>query len=136
MFIVYRIGEFAQKIGRSAGTVRRWEHEGRIQARRGSTGQRRFTDIDVRAVPRRGFDDTSRKTGVYCRVSSPRQKDNLASQVAAMEQFFLANQESLSPRQEMVVDLVTIVHTFSGCFDGLRRYETTLEDELSGEVIG
>jgi predicted site-specific integrase-resolvase len=67
-------------------------------------------------------------------VSSPRQKDNLASQVAATEQFFPVNQESLSPRQEMVEELVTIVHTFSGCLDGLRRHEKTLKDELSGEV--
>jgi predicted site-specific integrase-resolvase len=37
---VYRIGEFAKRVGRSASTVRRWEREGRIQARRGPTGQR------------------------------------------------------------------------------------------------
>ncbi len=199
---MYRIGEFAQKIGRSASTVRRWEREGRIQARRGPSGQRYFTDADVRAVLRPGFDGTTRKTVVYCRVSSPGQKDDLASQVTAMEQFCLArglavdewitevgggmnftrrkflnvmdavergeiatvvvahkdrlarfgfdylnhvaarngceilvvNQESLSPQQEMVEDLLTIVHTFSSRLSGLRRYEKTLKDELSGEM--
>lgn len=40
MVNMYRIGEFVQKIGCSASTVRRWEREGCIQARRGPAGQR------------------------------------------------------------------------------------------------
>jgi predicted site-specific integrase-resolvase len=195
---VYRIGEFAKRVGRSAGTVRRWEREGRIQARRGPTGQRYFDESDIRKVLQLGFDDRSRKTVVYCRVSSPGQKDDLASQVKAMEQFCIArgltvdewlteigggmnltrrrflavmdaiergeiatlviahkdrlarfgfdylehvakkndcdivvaNQQSLSPDQELVQDLLAVVHTFSCRLDGLRRYEKTLKDEL------
>jgi predicted site-specific integrase-resolvase len=42
----------------------------------------------------------------------------------------VANQESLSPRQELVEDLLAIVHTFSCRLYGLRRYEKTLKDEL------
>ncbi len=158
--------------------------------------------MDVRKVLQPGFDEAKRKTVVYCRVSSPGQKDDLASQVAAMEQFCLArglavdewvtevgggmnlvrgkflnlmdavergdvailviahkdrlarfgfdylnhvatkngceilvvNQEPLSPQQEMVEDLLAIVHTFSCRLDGLRRYEKTLKEELSGEA--
>ncbi|SMD20637.1 Predicted site-specific integrase-resolvase [Kibdelosporangium aridum] len=158
--------------------------------------------MDVRKVLQPGFDEAKRKTVVYCRVSSPGQRDDLASQVAAMEQFCLArglavdewvtevgggmnlvrgkflnlmdavergdvailviahkdrlarfgfdylnhvatkngceilvvNQESLSPQQEMVEDLLAIVHTFSCRLDGLRRYEKTLKEELSGEA--
>ena len=139
---------------------------------------------------------------MYCRVSSPGQKDDLASQVAAMGQFCLArglavdeviqetgggmnlrrrkflalmddieqgrvavlviahkdrlarfgfdylehvaarngceiivaNQESLSPQQELVEDLLAIVHTFSCRLYGLRRYEKTLKDELRGRL--
>jgi predicted site-specific integrase-resolvase len=195
---VYRIGEFAKRVGRSAGTVRRWEREGRIQARRGPTGQRYFDESDIRKVLQLGFDDRSRKTVVYCRVSSPGQKDDLASQVKAMEQFCIArgltvdewlteigggmnltrrrflavmdaiergeiatlviahkdrlarfgfdylehvakkndcdivvaNQQSLSPDQELVQDLLAVVHTFSCRLYGLRRYEKTLNDEL------
>lgn len=200
MIGMYRISEFARLIGKSPATVRRWEREGRLQARRGPTGQRYFTDTDVRRVLQPGFGDAARKTVVYCRVSSPGQKDDLASQVAALEQFCLArglavdewvteigggmnltrrkflavmdriergeigvlviahtdrlarfgydylehvavkngceivvaNQESLSPQQEMVQDLLSIVHTFSCRLYGLRRYEKTLKDELAG----
>ena len=200
MINVYRISEFAERVGRSASTVRRWEREGRISARRTASGQRYFTDADVRRVLQPGFDESARQTVVYCRVSSPGQKDDLDSQVRAMEQFCLgrglavdrwitevgggmnlkrekllavmdaiergeistlviahkdrlarfgfdylehvaakngctiliANQESLSPQEEMVQDLLSIVHTFSCRLHGLRRYEKALKDELGG----
>ncbi|MFF8844344.1 IS607 family transposase [Streptomyces sp. NPDC015127] len=195
----YRISEFAQRIGRSASTVRRWESEGRITPKRTPTGQRYFTEGDVRAALGIAA-HAHRVTVVYCRVSSPGQKDDLASQVAAMETFCLgagiavdewvqeigggmnlrrkkflalmdrieageitrlviahkdrlarfgfdfiehvaerhgceiviANAESLSPQQELVDDLLAIVHTFSCRLYGLRRYEKTLKDELGG----
>ena len=200
MSSVYRIGEFASRIGRSVSTVRRWESQGRITARRAPSGQRYFDDADVRRVLQPGFDDSGRRVVVYCRVSSPGQKDDLASQVAAMEQFCLgrglavdewiqeigggmnlrrkkflalmdaieqglvrslviahkdrlarfgfeyleyvaakngceiivANQVSLSPQQELVEDLLAIVHTFPCRLYGLRRYEKTLSKELAG----
>ncbi|WP_019057382.1 IS607 family transposase [Streptomyces prunicolor] len=195
----YRISEFAQRIGRSASTVRRWDDEGRITAKRTQSGQRYFDESDVRAAL--GLAAQARRaTVVYCRVSSPGQKDDLASQVTAMETFCLgagipvdewvreigggmdlrrkkflalmdriengeiervviahkdrlarfgfdliehvaqrhgceiviANAESLSPQQELVEDLLTIVHTFSCRLHGLRQYEKPLKDELAG----
>ncbi|WP_346535029.1 IS607 family transposase [Micromonospora sp. DPT] len=203
MASVYRIGEFAKRVGRSVSTVRRWEAEGRITVRRLPSGQRYFDDSDVRKVMQPGFDTTRRKVVVYCRVSSPGQKADLASQVESMQQFCLArglavdewvsevgggmnlrrkkflalmdaiargeiatlvvahkdrlarfgfdflehvaarngceiivaNQESLSPQQEMVEDLLAIVHTFSDRLYGLRRYEKELKgaDLTAGE---
>src|SRR4051812_34420851 len=87
---VYRIGEFAGRIGRSVSTVRRWESEGKISARRSPSGQRFFTDADVAAVLSPGFDRDDRQTVVYCRVSSANQRADLVSQRSAMEQFCLA----------------------------------------------
>lgn len=43
-----------------------------------------------------------------------------------------ANQESVSPREEMVQDLLSIVHTLSCRLFGLRRYGRALKDELGG----
>jgi predicted site-specific integrase-resolvase len=196
----YRIGEFAERIGRSVSTVRRWESEGRIAVKRTTSGQRYFDDTDVRTVLQPGFNAATRRTVVYCRVSSPGQKDDLASQITSMEQFCLArglavdewiseigggmnlrrtkflavmdaiesgdigilvvahkdrlarfgfdyiehvadrngcqiivaNQESLSPQQELVEDLLAIVHTFSCRLYGLRRYEKAIKDDLTG----
>jgi putative resolvase len=76
---LYRIGEFAERIGRSVRTVRRWESEGRITVKRTSSGQWYFDDSDVCAVLRPGFDVGARRTVAYCRVSLPGQlKDELA----------------------------------------------------------
>ena len=44
---VYRIGEFAEKIGHLVSTAPRREAEGRISVRRSPSGQRFFTDADV-----------------------------------------------------------------------------------------
>ena len=49
-------------------------------------------------------------------------------------QIIVANQESLSPQQELVEDLLAIVHMFSCRLYGLRRYEKALKDELTGRV--
>ncbi len=84
----YRISEFAQRIGRATSTIRRWEREGKLTAKRLPSGQRYFDESDVRAML--GGAPNKRLTVVYCRVSSAGQKGDLASQVAAMEAFCLS----------------------------------------------
>lgn len=169
-------------------------------AKRTASGQRYFDESDVLTALRPGFEPSTRSTVVYCRVSSPGQKDDLASQVAAMEMFCLgagiavdewiseigggmdlsrekflalmdrieggeitrlviahkdrlarfgfdliehvagrhgceiviANIDMLSPQQELVEDLLAIVHTFSHRLHGLHHYEKKLRHELSG----
>lgn len=82
---IYRINEFAKRIGRATSTVRRWEREGKLTARRLPSGQRYFDESDVRAML--GGAPGKRLTVVYCRVSRAGQRDELASQVKAMEQY-------------------------------------------------
>ncbi|MBK1650200.1 MerR family transcriptional regulator, partial [Rhabdochromatium marinum] len=83
----YSIGEFAKRIGRSVQTVRRWEREGRLAAKRHPSGHRYFDEADVRLLT--GGAPEKRDVVVYCRVSSAGQKDDLASQVQAMETYCL-----------------------------------------------
>ena len=192
----YRINEFSKRIGRSVETVRRWEKEGKFVAKRLPSGQRYFDESDVRALL--GGGPSKKDTVVYCRVSSAGQKDDLASQVAAMElycrsagisvdvwlqeigggmnfkrkqflhlldriqrgeiqkliiahkdrlmrfgfdlvshmaaqngcEIVVMNQESLSPQQEMVEDLMAIVHTFSCRLYGMRKYKKQIQDDF------
>ncbi|MDA8383555.1 MAG: IS607 family transposase [Betaproteobacteria bacterium] len=192
----YRINEFARRIGRSTSTVRRWEREGKIVAKRLPSGHRYFDESDVRTVM--GAAPEKRDTVVYCRVSSAGQKDDLASQVSAMEMYcrsaaipvdqwvqevgggmnfkrkrfleivdriqrgeiakllvahtdrlmrfgfdlfhhiaaengceiVVVNQESLSPQQEMVEDLMAIVHTFSCRLYGMRKYKSEIKSDF------
>jgi len=44
------------------------------------------------------------------------------------------NQERLSPEQEMVQDLMTIVHCFSSRLYGLRNYRKKLDEALKQEA--
>ena len=44
------------------------------------------------------------------------------------------NQERLSPEQEMVQDLMTLVHCFSSRLYGLRNYRKKLNEALKGDV--
>jgi putative resolvase len=194
----YRINEFAARVGRSVQTVRRWEAEGKLVAKRLPSGHRYFDESDVRALM--GGTPVKRVVVVYCRVSSANQKADLASQVAAMRTFCLgggiavdqwieevgggmnmkrkhfldlvsriqrgqvsklvvahkdrlmrfgfellnhiasengceivvANQELHSPQQEMVEDLMAIVHTFSCRLYGMRKYEHAIKEDFPG----
>lgn len=192
----YRINEFAKQVGRSTATIRRWEREGKLKAKRLPSGQRYFDESDVRLIS--GDAPKKRLIVVYCRVSSANQKNDLDSQITAMEiycrgagipvdewiheigggmnfkrkhfldilnrilrgdivklliahkdrlmrfgfdmfehialyygcEIIIVNQESLSPQQEMVEDLLAIVHTFSCRLYGLRKYKKVLKESL------
>ena len=195
---IYSIGEFAKRLGRSPGTIRRWEQEGKITPKRLPSGHRYFDESDVRNIL--GGQPVKRSTVVYCRVSGAGQKDDLASQVKAMETYCLhagiavdewieeigggmnfkrkrflslmdriqhgeinrlvvahkdrlvrfgfdlishvaeeagceiivANQPSLSPEQEMVEDMLAIVHTFSFRLYNMRKYKDELRADFPG----
>lgn len=192
----FRVNQFASRIGKSPSTVRRWDRDGTLPAKRTASGERYYDESDIKKAL--GIPISNKKVVVYCRVSSANQKDDLASQIKAMEQFCLgagiavdewieeigsgmnfkrkkfldlmtrigtsevqrliiahkdrlsrfgfdyfehyatsngceivvANQQSLSPEQEMVEDLLTIIHSFSSRLYGLRKYKKILKDDL------
>lgn len=192
----YKISAFAEKIGKSTDTLRRWDKTGRLPAKRSASGHRYYTDDDVYVALGLEMPQSKKKIVVYCRVSSRSQKDDLASQIKALELFcagaglavdewikefgggmnfkrkhFLSlmseiqsrqisklviahkdrlvrfgfdyfewftaqngceiivmNQESLSPQQEMVEDLMAIIHTFSCRLYGLRKYKKKIKE--------
>jgi predicted site-specific integrase-resolvase len=202
MIRIYRINEFAKRVGRSVQTVRRWEKEGKLEAKRLPSGHRYFDEADVRALL--GIAPDKKEIVVYCRVSSAGQKDDLASQVRAMEEYcrgagiavdvwmqeigggmnfkrkhflhlvdriqrgeikklliahkdrlmrfgfdlfhhmatengceiVVMNQESYSPQQEMVEDLMAIVHTFSCRLDGMRKYKEQIQEDFAEHKVG
>ena len=164
-----------------------------------NSGHRYYDESDVKQLL--GIQPIDKKVIVYCRVSSHNQKDDLQSQIKAMEQFCLSaaipvadwvheigggmnfkrkkflkimdaiqngevsklliahkdrlvrfgfeyfehlavtngcelivvNQESLSPQQEMVEDLMAIIHTFSCRLYGLRKYKKDIKKAIIDE---
>jgi predicted site-specific integrase-resolvase len=193
---IYRISEFAKRIGKSADTLRRWDREGRLVAKRHASGHRYYEESDIAKALGIEPMEGSQSVVVYARVSSRGQLPDLKRQVAALEQFclgagiavdqwveevgggmnfkrkkFLAileqietgeiskliiahkdrlvrfgfdyfewfaarhgceivvvNQASLSPQQELVEDLMTIIHTFSARLYGLRNYRQKIKE--------
>lgn len=198
---MYKIKEFAKRVGRTTTTIRRWDESGVLPAKRTAGGQRYYDESDLRKALRIELPEVEKKTIVYCRVSSKGQFDDLKSQVKAMQVFCLgggvavdewieetgggmnfkrkkfleimqriergevkklviahkdrlvrfgfdyfdtfaqqhgcevvvANQEQLSPQQEMVEDLMAIVHTFSCRLYGLRNYKKQIEKAATSE---
>jgi predicted site-specific integrase-resolvase len=195
----YRPYEFANKVGVSTRTLRRWDATGKLIAKRTPSNHRYYDETDFNKLF--NLKEEDRKTIVYCRVSSAGQKNDLKSQIEAMEEFclssgtivdewiqeigggmnfkrqkflslmsriqtgeikkllvahkdrlcrfgfdyfsFLAkennceiiivNQDSLSPQQEMVEDLMAIIHTFSCRLYGLRKYKKEIKKAVIDE---
>ncbi len=81
---IYRISEFAKRVNLSTSTLRRWDSNGQLVAKRRLSGHRYYDESDVRDLLNITKLD-ERKVILYCRVSSNGQKLDLASQIEAME---------------------------------------------------
>ena len=194
-----RISQFGARVGRTATQLRKLDRTGVLPARRTLTGQRYYTEADVRRFLGLGDEAPQGIAAVYCRVSSRGQQDDLQRQVQAMETYCLnagvavdewlteiggglnfkrkvfldlmerienrevarlliahkdrltrfgfdwfehfarqhgctitvVNQESLSPQEEMVEDLMAVVHAFSCRLYGLRSYKRKIREAAS-----
>ncbi len=87
---MWKVAEFGELIGVSSSTLRRWESEGKLIPERTLGNQRIYSESHLSIARSLKTGKTPNRAIVYCRVSSSNQKDDLASQVKAMEQFCLA----------------------------------------------
>lgn len=187
--------EAANTLGVCLRTLRRWEAEGKINAVKTPSGQRRY-DIE-KFIKEDSSDGRRRATVIYARVSTRPQKSDLNRQVERLstlypsaevvkevagglnlrrkglitllgrvlrgdvklivvahkdrlarfgfdliewlcEQFdcqiVVLNQVSLSPHQELVADIVAILHSFSSRLYSIRRLENQIKQELQAET--
>jgi len=85
---IYRLNEFAKKIGKSVQTLQRWDREKILIAKRTITNRRYYThDQYLEIIGQKAT--LSKKTIVYYRVSSNGQKSDLINQRKAIEIFCL-----------------------------------------------
>lgn len=197
---MWKVAEFGEMIGVSTSTLRRWESEGKLKPERTMGNQRIYTETHLSIARSLKTGKAPTRVVVYCRVSSSGQKDDLQSQVSAMEQFCLAqgasitdlvqeiggglnfkrpkflqiiqwaiagevqvlyvahkdrlcrfgfelveqilqwsggkiivaNAETLSPHEELVQDLLSIIHCFSSRLYGLRKYKAKVKKIVDG----
>lgn len=82
------IQQFADMIGVIPDTIRRWERAGIITPERTMGGHRRYTEKELHQVLQiKRPEAIQRRNVIYCRVSSPSQKDDLQSQIETMQMF-------------------------------------------------
>lgn len=104
----------AEELGVCPNTLRNWANEGKIRYIRTSSGQRRYDTSSV-------ITPDARHSGVcYCRVSSAKQKDDLARQVAFMRDKF--------PGYDIVTDIG------SGLNFKRKGFEAVLERAMQGTL--
>ena len=117
--------EFAKELNVSVETLRRWDRTGRLPAKRTPSNHRYYTEEDIAVA--KGLKPTAenRLIKVYCRVSSAKQKSELANQVSAMEQFCLG-------RGYAVDEWITEI---GGGLNFKRpKFLALIEDALSGKI--
>ena len=78
---IYKVGEFAEKVGVSISTLQRWDRTDVLKSKRTPTNQRYYTDEDLNKVLNLDAETKSNRKNVgYCRVSTQNQKHNLENQ--------------------------------------------------------
>ena len=78
---IYKVGEFAEKIGVSISTLQRWDRTDVLKSKRTPTNQRYYTDEDLNKVLNLEDKTKSKRKNVgYCRVLTQGQKQNLENQ--------------------------------------------------------
>ena len=105
-------------LGVGVDTLRRWDREGKIKTLR-TAGQTRLYDIS--SVTGNTEEQQQKTTVLYCRVSSPKQKEDLQRQVSYMQERY--------PNCEVVKDVG------SGINFKRKGLNALLERSLSGEQL-
>ena len=88
----YSIGEFAKAIGKTTKTLRNWDKVGTLKpARVEATGYRYYSQEQLNHfLGIKGIEAKTKKVIGYCRVSSHKQKDDLARQIENVKTYMIA----------------------------------------------
>lgn len=89
---IYKVGEFAEKVGVSISTLQRWDRTDVLKSKRTPTNQRYYTDEDLNKVLNLEDDTKPKRKNVgYCRVSTQEQKQNLENQMEFVSVYSLSH---------------------------------------------
>jgi predicted site-specific integrase-resolvase len=124
--------EFCKKVGLSRMTVLKLEKEGVITPLKTPSGHRRFTDEHVRQVfeYKIGKVPNTKKTVIYCRVSTKKQEEFLNNQIEACKQFCYANGYTVD---DIIVDVAS---SFNFARKGLSKLlDMVIKSEIGRVII-
>ena len=111
----YKPKDFAELLGVSVKTLQRWDREGTLKANRTPTNRRYYTYDQYLQFKGINTENDERQVVIYARVSTRNQ---------------IVNNEELSPQEELVQDIVSILHMFSCRLYGLRKYKKQIERDV------
>ena len=117
----YKPKDFAELLGVSVKTLQRWDREGTLKANRTPTNRRYYTYDQYLQFKGINTENDERQVVIYARVSTRNQ---------------IVNNEELSPQEELVQDIVSILHVFSCRLYGFRKYKKQIEkdEEIAKEL--
>lgn len=124
----YTIHEFAQMVGKTPQTLRNWERRGILTPHhKGMNGYRYYSDEQFHQVL--GVRQTKRIVIGYCRVSSPKQRDDLERQIENVRSYLVTQGNPF----EIVSDVGSgINYNKKGLQELIRRIE---RNEVSKVVV-
>ena len=152
----YTINKFSKIIGVTPQTLRNWDRSGKLHPHHtSSNGYRYYSEEQLNSVT--GIIEKPRKVFGYCRVSSPKQKDDLERQVEKVVILYkdrllrfgfdlietiaaihnckieIVDTTQKSEQQELVEDLVQIITVFSCKLQGKRANKAK---KMIQELVG
>ena len=87
----YTIGQFSKLVGKSIQTLRAWDIENKLKPHHVTDGGHRYySEQQVMQVTKQPIPIRERKVIGYCRVSSPKQKDDLERQIENVKTYMIA----------------------------------------------
>jgi putative resolvase len=89
----YTIHEFSKLVYKTPQTLRNWDRKGRLKPHHTGMNGYRYYSEDQRKKVLHIEDKTEKLIIGYCRVSSPKQKDDLQRQIDNMKTYLLAKGE-------------------------------------------
>ena len=144
----YKPKEFAALLNVTVKTLQRWDREKVLVANRTPTNRRYYTYDQYLQFKGIEKDTDSRKVVLYARISGRKQAAHRDRFVRFGFDWFerfckkfnveivVVKNEKLSPQEELVQDIVSILHVFSCRLYGLRKYKKQIEgDEELAEGI-
>ena len=122
----YTINKFAKIIGVTPQTLRNWDRNGRLHPHHtSSNGYRYYSEDQLNTVI--GVQTVPKKVIGYCRVSSPKQKDDLERQTENLRTYLYAQGHPF----EIITDIGSgINYKKKGLQDLIRRIESNQVEKV------
>ena len=122
----YTINKFSKIIGVTPQTLRNWDRSGKLHPHHtSSNGYRYYSEEQLNAVT--GVKKAPKRVFGYCRVSSPKQKDDLERQVENLRTYLLAQGQPF----EIITDIGSgINYKKKGLQDLIHKIESNQTEKV------